>query len=161
MHGYHVCVCLGIDMSYDSNRLNTGFLSSRIYSSAMGHNLTKMLGKHLAPEHFCNKHEQAHRSSSTDSGTSTPPIDLTHPWGDLTPELLRLKKKGRHLRMKEFDDLITSKVGGLRKEHGGCFPFDGADDYYAHASSKNFIKDVKRPLLGINSFDDPVIHGCE
>jgi predicted alpha/beta-fold hydrolase len=122
----------------------------------MGQNLARTVGRHIAPREFLSKAELAKLPV-----LPTEQYDLATPYGDLADEVVRLKRKGRHLRLREFDELITSKLGGLRKEDGGVFPFKGADDYYAHASSKAFIGRVKRPLLGINAFDDPIIHGCE
>ena len=122
----------------------------------MGQNLARTVGRHIAPKEFLSKAELAKLSV-----LPTEQYDLAHPYGELPDEVVRLKKRGRHLRLREFDELITSKLGGLRKEDGGVFPFKGADDYYHHASSKGFIGRVRRPLLGINSFDDPIIHGCE
>lgn len=122
----------------------------------MGQNLARTVGRHIAPKEFLSAAELSKLKVLPDEAH-----DLSHPYPELSAEVVRLKKKGRHLRLREFDELITSKLGGLRKEDGGVFPFAGADDYYKHASSKAFIKDVKRPLLGINAFDDPIIHGCE
>jgi predicted alpha/beta-fold hydrolase len=137
------------------DRLETGWFSSRVYSSAMGQNLARTVGRHVAPEIFLTEAERAKAPLLAEKS------DLTTPWPDLARDVIRLKNKGRKLRLREFDDVITSKIGGLRKDEGGCFPFKDADDYYEHASSKPFIKGVRRPLLGINAFDDPIIHGCE
>jgi predicted alpha/beta-fold hydrolase len=45
----------------------------------------------------------------------------------------------------EFDDVVTAPLHG----------FDGMNDYYDKCSSAQFLKDVARPTLVINSLDDP------
>jgi len=45
----------------------------------------------------------------------------------------------------EFDDAVTAPLHG----------FDGKNDYYDKCSSAQFLKDVGRPTLIINSLDDP------
>jgi predicted alpha/beta-fold hydrolase len=45
----------------------------------------------------------------------------------------------------EFDDAVTAPLHG----------FDGKNDYYNKCSSAQFLKDVARPTLIINSLDDP------
>jgi predicted alpha/beta-fold hydrolase len=45
----------------------------------------------------------------------------------------------------EFDDAVTAPLHG----------FDGMNDYYDKCSSAQFLKDVARPTLVINSLDDP------
>lgn len=45
----------------------------------------------------------------------------------------------------EFDDAVTAPLHG----------FKGKDDYYARCSSGQFLKDIQRPTLIINSLDDP------
>ncbi len=44
-----------------------------------------------------------------------------------------------------FDDAVTAPLHG----------FDGMNDYYDRCSSAQFLKDVTRPTLVINSLDDP------
>ena len=45
----------------------------------------------------------------------------------------------------EFDDAVTAPLHG----------FDGMNDYYDKCSSAQFLKDVAKPTLVINSLDDP------
>lgn len=55
-----------------------------------------------------------------------------------------------HTRVKslyEFDDKITGPVWG----------FSGADEYYRHASSCNYLAGIKRPSYVLFSEDDPFI----
>lgn len=121
----------------------------------MGMNLTRTLGRHLAPEEFLTKEELASRPSTGVSASLLTPLQ------GLPEELVRLKRKGRHLRLRDFDDSLTCQLGGLTKDRGGVFPFIGADGYYAAASCKDHIHGIRRPLLAINAFDDPIVHGCE
>lgn len=44
-----------------------------------------------------------------------------------------------------FDDQITSRLHG----------FDGAKDYYAQCSSRQFLKNIRKPTLIIHAKDDP------
>ena len=45
----------------------------------------------------------------------------------------------------DFDDQITAPLHG----------FDGAEDYYEQCSSRQFLKDIKKPTLVLHSKDDP------
>ncbi|KAJ9107885.1 hypothetical protein QFC19_002628 [Naganishia cerealis] len=81
------------------------------------------------------------------------------PISNIRSVIADLQQKGRHLRLRDVDEVVTAQLGGLRKENGGVFPFAGADDYYRWASSEKFITNIRRPLLAINAFDDPVIDG--
>jgi predicted alpha/beta-fold hydrolase len=137
-------------------RLETGWFSSRVYSSAMGKNLCRTIGRHVVPDQFVSKEERARNPALMESAPK-----LQTPYPELAQDIIRLKRKGRHIRLKDFDNIITSKIGGLGKDDGGVFPFKDADDYYRNASSKVFIQHIRRPLLAINAFDDPIIHGCE
>ena len=49
--------------------------------------------------------------------------------------------------LREFDDLITSRLHG----------FDGVDDYYTRASSKPHLAQVVVPTLLLNSRNDPFL----
>jgi hypothetical protein len=111
---------------------------------------------------------------------ANPPSEIwdnpSAPVKDIRSVLAKLEAKGRHLRLKDVDEVLTAELGGLRQEKGGVFPFSGADAYYEWASSDKFITSVRRyvtrlysrfnaerlgysPLLGINALDDPVIDG--
>lgn len=69
----------------------------------------------------------------------------SHPdLSDTAETVSKLQAKGRHLRLRDVDEGLTCRYGGLRKEHGGAFPFQGADEYYEWASSQRFIGGVKR-----------------
>lgn len=122
----------------------------------MGHNLTRVTGRHLAPSFFSKSNKSPFSPLST-----SPDVDLSVPFGDMAAQAIAMEKEGRNLRLKKFDDVFTSKLGGLHKRHGGPFPLDGADGYYQWASSEKFIGGVKRMMLGLNAFDDPIVHGSE
>lgn len=68
----------------------------------------------------------------------------TAPIKDIQSLLTQISSKGRHLRLKDVDEVFTAQLGGLREERGGVFPFAGADAYYEWASSEKFIHNVKR-----------------
>jgi hypothetical protein len=50
----------------------------------------------------------------------------------------------------EFDDAVTAPLHG----------FTGKDDYYDRCSSAQFLKDILKPTLIINSLDDPFMTPC-
>lgn len=95
----------------------------------MAQNLIRVFKRHLPP-------------------TPDTPSELwdtpTAPVKDIRSELAKLEAKGRHLRLKDVDEVLTAELGGLRKEKGGVFPFAGANEYYEWASSDKFITSVRR-----------------
>ncbi|GMG40714.1 unnamed protein product [Ambrosiozyma monospora] len=52
-------------------------------------------------------------------------------------------------RLKDFDDLITSKI----------FGFNCGNEYYRTASSRNGIFKIRTPVISIGAEDDPIIGG--
>jgi len=59
---------------------------------------------------------------------------------DLTPsQIARLKT------FWQFDDLVTAPLHG----------FKGVHDYYGQSSSRQYLKDIKKPTLMIHALDDP------
>lgn len=50
---------------------------------------------------------------------------------------------------REFDDAVTAPLHG----------FDGVDDYYQRASSRQYLKHIQRPTLIVQSRDDPFMTG--
>lgn len=105
-----------------SHTLETGFFASRIYSNALGSNLMRLFKRHYEanPKMWTGKDSEV---------------------AELIPDLKRLTKKGRNIRLKEVDQFFTSKLGGPRDE--GTFPFDTADDYYNWASSDQHLEGIK------------------
>jgi predicted alpha/beta-fold hydrolase len=67
-----------------------------------------------------------------------------------------LRALKRRPTIAEFDERFTCFVGGYSKPHGS-FPFDGAWEYYRHASSLHVIEDIRVPFLAISATDDPVV----
>ena len=59
-------------------------------------------------------------------------------------DLIRIKKVKKLI---DFDEYYTSKLNG----------FKDAKDYYAKASSKQFLSSIKNPTLLINALDDPFL----
>jgi len=53
----------------------------------------------------------------------------------------------KRISLKEYDDLIQAPMFGFRD----------AMDYYDHVSSAKLVERIRVPLLGINSWNDPVI----
>jgi predicted alpha/beta-fold hydrolase len=105
-----------------SRTLETGFWESRIYSHALGSNLTRLFFKLRDDNPGVLESEES-------------------PVRALMGELEALRGKGRGLRLKMTDEVMVSKVGGPRRED--LWPFGSADEYYEFASSKRLIGGVK------------------
>ncbi|CAL1703610.1 unnamed protein product [Somion occarium] len=74
-------------------------------------------------------------------------IFLSSPSSPLPVDLLeKLSKMGR-ITLTDFDNMITSKLYG----------FKDANDYYTRISSVKVLDNLRIPLLGINSKDDPIL----
>lgn len=65
----------------------------------------------------------------------------------LFPERFDVRKLKAVKTIKDFDNLFTAPDGG----------FGTADNYYARASSINFIKKIRVPTLIITAKDDPIV----
>jgi predicted alpha/beta-fold hydrolase len=76
-------------------------------------------------------------------------IDLCWSAGNDGPIVLILHGLNGNLRslktIYDFDDRITAPLHG----------FDGADDYYARASSRQFLASIRIPTLVLHALDDP------
>ena len=59
----------------------------------------------------------------------------------------------RNASLIDFDNAFTCKGGGAAP----VFPLASAEDYYVWASSHKVLPEVRKPLLIINSLDDPVV----
>lgn len=119
-----------------SHALEDGYLSSRLYSRALGQNLMRLFFKHYNAKKPLWESEQS-------------------PVRDCIPELQRLKKAGRKLRLIAVDDVMVTRAGGPQPP----WPFKSAMDYYEYAGSHQLIHNIRVPTLGINAMDDPVVHG--
>ncbi|CAD6576958.1 MAG: hypothetical protein TREMPRED_001829 [Tremellales sp. Tagirdzhanova-0007] len=114
-----------------SDVLENHWFISRVYSQAMATNILRMFSAHYDrdPKMYKNGH----------------------------PALEELNQmRGRGVRLKAVDEHLASKVGG--PSGIGLWPFNSADEYYDYASPYKLIHGVKRPLLAINAFDDPIIY---
>lgn len=132
------------DLPSQTIHLENGFLSSRVYSKAMAQNLKRVIERTMKMYPSVWSKENGHSEF----------IDLIE----------MLKKKGSGIRLRDFDEYITSRLGGVQKSLNpkGAFPLEGgANGYYEWASAFKFIDGVKRPLLAINAFDDPIVKGSE
>jgi len=136
-----------------SEKLETHWFISRVYSPAMGTNLVNL---------FFRGYDRDPRV-----------------WEDQDDEIRSyipaLKAiRGKKRRLRQVDEVLVCKFGGPRGI--GLWPFANADAYYAWASPMNIIHGVKRyalspalssqlilgmsrPLLALNAFDDPIIDG--
>ena len=82
-----------------------------------------------------------------DRNAMTPTTDQQHD----------LKQIARHARanlnlfssVEQFDDLYTSRAGG----------FEDRKDYYAKASSGQYLSNTALPLVVLSAEDDPITHG--
>jgi predicted alpha/beta-fold hydrolase len=63
------------------------------------------------------------------------------------PPPLPLNRLHELLSFRAFDDAITAPLHG----------FTGVDDYYARASSKQFLRDIQVPTLILQALDDPFL----
>lgn len=112
------------------DRLEKDFFLRTIYSKAMAQNLINLLKRHSATV------------DKMDEDRLSP----------LIPKISAMKKP----TLKEFDDTITSVVGGSSPP----FPLPNAEAYYRWASSDHHLKDIRVPLLAFNAADDPVVGHC-
>lgn len=116
-----------------SHALEDGWFSSRVYSKALGENLIRMFFRNY----------DAH-----------PEVEWSAEQQQAAHDLRELQEKGP-VRLKTVDEVLTRKVGGPQPP----FPFASADAYYEYAGSHKLIENMAVPTLGINAFDDPVVHG--
>ena len=63
------------------------------------------------------------------------------------PEQIDLKYLTKIKTLRDFDDYYTGPLHG----------FDGAEDYYAKCSSKQFLGNISLPTLLITAWDDPFL----
>lgn len=103
-----------------SVRLETHWFISRVYSRAMALNLFKVVDRHYA---------------------TSPHLFDKGPMEQFMPRIKALKRR-RGTTLKQVDEVLTSKIGGPREI--GLWPFKGADEYYAWASPKDLISNIRR-----------------
>jgi predicted alpha/beta-fold hydrolase len=127
-----------------SDLLEESFFRRMTYSKAMNGNLTRVARKHAA-------------TLDLDETLRDPLDDLL----DAKRAQARTKKRGEDVAnskdtLKFVDDTLVRLVGGHKKPYGE-FPFNSADDYYRHGGALNALKGLRRPLLALNSDDDPIV----
>ncbi|RXK38700.1 hypothetical protein M231_04010 [Tremella mesenterica] len=125
------------DVTAMTVKLETHLPTKLIYSRALGRNLLALF--------FRDWEKNKTIWESPSSGME-----------DYLPKLKEMRKK-TFVSLKGVDEVLTSKIGGPKGK--GLWPFKGADEYYTFASPRQVLDDVKRPLLSINAFDDPIIDG--
>ena len=89
-----------------------------------------VLGEALRSLHYLHRH-----------------IFLNSPSPTLPAHLLDKLFKMSRISLSEFDDMITSALYG----------FKDSKDYYHKISSARVLHNLRIPLLGINSEDDPIL----
>lgn len=112
-----------------SIKLESHWLISRIYSTAMAQNLLRVFFSHY----------DANPGIWEDEGKAGVNVEG---WNKCLEGLKVLRKRGKGVRLKEVDEFMVSKIGGPRGE--GLWPFKGADEYYDWAGSYNKVKGIKR-----------------
>lgn len=106
-----------VDMSH---ALEDGWLSSRVYSSALGQNLVRL---------FFRAYEQNPKVFEADDSRVK----------DIIPIMEKLRAKGSKVRLREVDEVFVTRAGGPV----GPWPMKDADEYYAYAGSNKLIHNVK------------------
>ncbi len=77
-------------------------------------------------------------------------IFLSSPSSPLPKPLLGKVFSMRTVSLRQYDDMITAPLYGFRD----------AADYYYQISSSRFVDNIRIPVLGINSLDDPIVGKC-
>lgn len=103
-----------------SHALEDGWFSSRVYSAALGSNLLRLFFRA-----YNANPEMWQRDDS--------------PVKDIIPDLYRLQRMGREVRLKMVDDVLVTRAGGPQPP----WPFASAVDYYAYAGSHQLIHNVR------------------
>ncbi|CAK9783619.1 unnamed protein product [Cutaneotrichosporon oleaginosum] len=123
------------DINALSHALEDGWLSSRLYSRALAHNLIKLFFRHYDRNPLMWEQNAQLK--------------------ECVPAMKHLRSLGKDVRLKMVDEMFTARAGGPRPP----WPFDGAKEYYEYAGSAQLIHNIRVPTLGINAYDDPVVHG--
>ena len=104
-----------------SVRLENHPFYSRVYSRAMASNLLNLFFRHYSAN-----------PTIWDKSTRLTGADLA-----------KLKEmRDRKVTHKKVDGYLTAKIGGPLAK--GMWPFEGADEYYAFATSHKLLHHVKR-----------------
>lgn len=129
---------------FDLKMGSDALAGSKLYDHKMAGNLAQRIGT-------------AAGALSLDHSLRTPLRRLLDPQGYASshPEEVA-ERKVKPGSLKWVDDSITRFAGGYSAPHGP-FPFASADDYYNANGSIHFLHNVARPLLCLNSDDDPIV----
>lgn len=106
-------------MSALSHALEDGWLSSRLYSRALGSNLIKLYFRHY--KRNPRMWEESDKLK------------------DCVPAMKHLKSIGKRVRLKMVDEVLTSRAGGPHPP----WPFNGATDYYEYAGSHQLVHNIR------------------
>lgn len=129
---------------FDLKMGSDSLASSPIYDKAMAMNLTRKVGI-------------AAHALSLDPDLRQSLFKLLAAKDYLKQHPNDVKERGvKPATLKWVDDSITRLAGGYSKPYGD-FPFQTADDYYNANGSIHFIHNVARPMLCLNSDDDPIV----
>ncbi|KAJ3998349.1 Alpha/Beta hydrolase protein [Lentinula boryana] len=131
------------DLVKNNWALEHTFLGKQIYSKGMANNLVNVLKLHSKALEKVDP--------PTPSPTSKHEPDSTQ--ASLVCAAYHAALALRSPPLSVFDNTFT-RVGG-----GGppVWPLASADAYYKHSSSHHVVPQVRKPLLAINSTDDPVV----
>lgn len=117
---------------------------SALYDKVMAANLTKKIDIHSA-------------SLSLDPSMHTPLRRLLDSKAFAEENAQEVRDRGVKVgSLKWVDDSVTRLFGGFSRPYGN-FPFDSADHYYSSNGSIRKLHQVARPLLLLNSDDDPIV----
>ncbi|CAO1628255.1 unnamed protein product [Parajaminaea phylloscopi] len=126
-------------------KMGSDSLESRtVYDKAMAMNLTRKIGV-------------AAHALALDPSLRQPLYRLLNSFEYSRKNADDVQKRGvKTSTLKWVDDSITRLAGGFSGPYGD-FPFDTADDYYNANGSIHYIHRVARPMLCLNSDDDPIV----
>ncbi|KAK7033516.1 hypothetical protein VNI00_012738 [Paramarasmius palmivorus] len=134
------------DLERNTDAMNETFVGKYIYSKGMASNLSRLL--------------QLHVPALTGASEPDPSVPPHHPsykpdeaHGKLVAEATKTVISISSPTLEHFDGIFT-RVAGARPP---IVPFKSARHYYEWARSDKTLPGVRRPLLALNSGDDPVV----
>ncbi len=107
------------DVEALSHALEDGFLSSRLYSRALGGNLIKLFFRHYKRNPLMWENNEQLK--------------------DCVPGMKQLRAMGKDVRIKLVDEVLTSRAGGPRPP----WPHNDATAYYRYAGSHQLIHNIR------------------
>ncbi len=142
------------DLPAMSDKLEGSWYGRMIYTRAMGKNVARL------SQNAMTRFPEAWRAPDSEPADSSRRIFLS---GLLEAERA-LRRKGRKIKLRDADEVITCKIGGMSKElnpEKGVFPLKDAAAYYSWGSACQFIGGIRRPVLAMNAMDDPICDSGE